>query len=96
MRGLSRLIGFVAVAGLVFAGKFYHKSSAAGEVKQKLLDICQDDSRCVSAVDTHYDTCFESSYNLGGRRRSGRLNGEQLTNCINEQAGEAYFEYDPK
>ncbi len=92
MKVLQRVgIGLVG-AGLFLGWKFYNKSNTAGDVKKDLLAICAADSQCVSDVNAHYDECFESSYDLGGRRRSGGLNSDKLANCINQKSGQAYFQ----
>ena len=85
--GLAAL-GVVVAFGL----KFYNKSATAKEVKQEMLNICQTDSGCQNSVNTHFQKCFERSYSLGSRRRSGSLNARKLTDCINNNSGVAYFD----
>lgn len=94
MKVLQRLGGGLIVFGLIMGWKFYNKSNTAGDVKKQLIAICATDSQCVADVDAYYDSCFESSYDLGGRRRSGGLNGTRLATCINEKSGQPHFEYE--
>lgn len=96
MKWAKTVAGIAVALGVVFGFKFYNKSQAAGEVKKKLLAICAENSGCTAAVDKHFDSCFDSHYNLGGRRRSGRLDGTKFTHCINEKAGETYFSFQPE
>lgn len=83
------LVAIVAVLGM----KFYNKSSASTEVKAHLVTLCHGDAGCQSAVDSHFEACFESAYKMGGRRSSSRLESEQLVSCINSRSGKPYFAY---
>jgi hypothetical protein len=86
----------IVIAGIYFGFSFMGKANTAKEVKDKLMGICAEDKDCVAAVNTHFDDCFDTNYALGGRRRSGGLNGEKFTSCLNQKAGKDYFSYDTK
>lgn len=89
-----RKIGFSIVAASCFLGwEFHNKSQTASQVKQSMIDICSQESNCLSAVSNYFDDCFNSSYKLGNRHRSAGLDGDKLANCINSQAGSTYFVY---
>jgi hypothetical protein len=45
----------------------------------------------VRTVETHFDSCFESAYKMGGRRRASRLDADQLAQCLNSKGGQPYF-----
>lgn len=87
-----RAIGGIAVAiGLVVGWKFYNKFSTAGTVRDTLLSICAEERQCVSAVEKHFQPCFDAHYSFGGRRQAGYLKGDQFMDCLLEQSGAPYF-----
>lgn len=75
---------------------FYDKTSSSAEVKQHMVKLCAGDAACEGAVNTHFAGCFEQAYKMGGRRQSSRLEVSSLVECINTQAGKAYFSYNGK
>jgi hypothetical protein len=90
---MQRLAVGLLVVAVVLGMKFYNKSSANKEVKAHLMTVCESDAGCRSAVEAHFEACFDSAYKMGGRRRSSRLESEQLVSCINSRAGKPYFEH---
>ena len=93
MKILKNIGSAVVVIALLVGWKLYNKSSDAADVKTALVGVCADDAACVEAVNRHFDTCFNQSYDMGGRHRSASLDTSQLTSCINQQAGSEYFAY---
>jgi len=88
---MNKLIGF-AIPVLIFLGmKMYHKADASSDVQDQLIEICQLDEPCENAVNTHFKKCFEQNYSMGGRRRGGRLDTNNLLGCINSKSGELVF-----
>jgi hypothetical protein len=81
------LVAVVAILGM----KFYNKSSAHDDVKARMVQLCEGDSACQAAVDRHYDACFDSSYKMGGRRQSSKLDVDALVKCVNTRSGVPYF-----
>jgi hypothetical protein len=88
---MKRVAGAVIGVALVLGLKFYNKNAAAHDVKARLVELCEQDSACVAAVDRSFDACFEQAYKMGGRRQSSRLESDQLVKCVNDRAGQAYF-----
>ena len=91
---MGRLKQFVI--GLLFAGgvlglKFYNKSGTHDEMKAKLVATCATDKACVAAVDQHFDTCFETAYDMGDRRHAASLDERGFLECFNQQAGVDHF-----
>jgi len=84
------LVAIVAIVGM----KFYNKASAHDNVQAQLIQLCEGDDACQTAVRTHYDACFDSSYKIGGRRQSSKLDLNTLVKCVNSRAGEEYFSVD--
>jgi len=84
------LVAIVAIVGM----KFYSKASAHDNVQAQLIQLCEGDNACQTAVRTHYDACFDSSYKMGGRRQSSKLDESALVKCVNSRAGEDYFTVD--
>jgi hypothetical protein len=91
MKIVRQLGSFIVAGSLVLGVKFYHKSTTATEIKESLLAICTNDSNCSNAVNTHFQNCFNSSYDFGSRRRSASVDTEQLASCLNTNSGAEYF-----
>jgi hypothetical protein len=89
-RVAGALIGIVALVGM----KFYNKASAHDDVQARLIQLCEGDDACQTAVRTHYEACFDASYKMGGRRQSSKLDLNTLVKCVNSRAGEEYFSVD--
>jgi hypothetical protein len=87
------LIGVVTVAALL-GMKFYNKASAHDKVRARLVELCEGEAQCLAAVETHFDSCFEQSYKMGGRHRSASLNFDAFVSCMNSRAGKPYFQVD--
>ncbi len=83
-------IAVVAIAAVVGL-KYYNKGAAHDEVKEHLVKLCEADARCEKAVATHFDTCFEESFKMGGRRQASRLEADKLVSCLNRRSGTPYF-----
>lgn len=81
----------IAIIGVTVGLKYYNKSSAHDEAKARLMEVCEGESGCVQAVETHFDRCFESSYSMGGRRTAAKFDLDKLVKCLNEASGESYF-----
>jgi hypothetical protein len=86
-RVAGALLGVVVLLGM----KFYNKASAHDDVKARMVSLCEADAECVADVEKHFDPCFESSYKLGGRRSSSKLDQDALVRCVNTRAGVPYF-----
>lgn len=93
---MNRLLGGLVVFGALIGLKFYNKSSAGQDVRAHLVKLCSADAGCEQAVAVHFEACFESSYKMGGRRTSSRLEGAELVKCINARSGKPYFTYSEK
>jgi hypothetical protein len=87
----KRLAGALLAVVAVFGMKFYNKASAHDDVKARLVQLCEGDSECQADVDKHYDACFDSSYKMGGRRQSSKLDVDALVKCVNARSGVPYF-----
>jgi len=87
----TRLAGALFAIVAVLGMKFYGKASAHDDVKARLVELCEGDTGCLSAVEAHYDACFDGSYKMGGRRSSSKLDVDGLVACVNQAAGEPYF-----
>jgi hypothetical protein len=88
--GKKLLVGLISAAALI-GMKFYNKASAHNDVKARLVELCEGDNQCVTAVNTHFQGCFDSAYKMGGRRQSSRLDSDALVGCVNSRAGKPYF-----
>ena len=89
-RVAGAVIAIVAVVGM----KFYNKASAHDDVRVRLVQLCEGDNACQTAVSTHYEACFDAAYKMGGRRQSSKLDLNSLVKCVNSRSGEEYFTVD--
>jgi hypothetical protein len=90
----KRLAGALVAVVAILGMKFYNKASAHDDVKARLVELCEGDAACESAVAAHYDACFDASYKMGGRRTASRLDLGALVSCVNQKSGESYFAVD--
>lgn len=88
---LVKFGGALLILAVFFGLKFYNKMSAENDVKDQLVSLCAETPDCMKAVDTYYKSCFEKSYSIGGRRRSGGIKADKLVDCINQSSGVNYF-----
>ena len=86
------LIGVAAILGM----KYYNKASAHDDVRARLIELCSGDAQCQTAVQTHYDACFDSAYRVVGRHEASKLDANALVACVNRKSGEEYFGVDEK
>lgn len=86
----AALVAVIAIVGM----KVYNKDSTHNDVQARLVELCAGDGPCQAAVETHFDSCFEKSYQMGGRRQSSKLDVNALVKCVNSRAGEDYFGLD--
>jgi hypothetical protein len=88
---MKRLAGIVVAVAAILGMKFYNKASAHDDVQARLVELCEGDGACQTAVRTHFEACFDASYKMGGRRQSSKLDAMALVKCVNSRAGEEYF-----
>jgi hypothetical protein len=89
--------GTIAVAVItLLAMKLYNKSSNSSEYEKQLLALCEQNSNCITSVHENFNSCFESSYSLGSKRRKGGLKFEKFVECMNSKSEQPYFSVDPE
>jgi hypothetical protein len=88
---MNRLLGAVLTLATVFGIRAYNKQAAASEIKTRLVTLCEGDSACAAAVETHFDACFDGAYTLGSRSQDAQKIARSLVTCLNQKAGEEYF-----
>ena len=88
---MNRVVGFIVSVVLVLGIQFYKKDSARDDVKQELIEICEDEGACTQSVDIFFDGCFEQGFTPGSRHRAPVLDMNVLLDCINLSAGEEIF-----
>jgi hypothetical protein len=93
---MRRLAGAVIGVAAILGMKYYGKVSAHDNVRTRLVELCAGDSQCQTAVQTHYDSCFETAYKMGGRHEGSKLDANALVACVNHKSGEEYFTVDEK
>lgn len=84
------VMGLIAVAALL-GYRFYNKGQSHDTIKADLVKMCEKEQACVSAVNRHFDACFDTAYSMGGRRKSASFDQNQFLNCFNQKAGKTYF-----
>jgi hypothetical protein len=80
------LVIFVVVL-IVIGVKFWNKSSSYHDVKAQMLEFCRGTTQCEATLSENFDTCFNSHYDMGSKRRSGGLDQSAFVQCINKHAG---------
>lgn len=88
---MNRLLGALLTLAIVFGIRVYHKQEAASEIKARLVALCEGESACAHAVETHFDTCFDDAYTLSSRSQDAPKIAHSLVACLNEKSGESYF-----
>lgn len=78
---MSNFIKFLAILSLAIGVRVYSKSSSHDDIKTQLLTACEDNERCLDAVNTKYDSCFDNAYTMG---RRSRFNEDQFMKCMAE------------
>ncbi len=81
--GLSVLVIIAVAIGL----KFYHKASSYNDVKAQMLEFCHGVAKCETTLTTHFGTCFDDSYGLGGERRASGFDRQAFVECMNRRGG---------
>ena len=93
MNMLKKVGGIALIIFVVMSIKLWNKSEEKEEFREHLLNLCHQDSDCIEVIGAYYETCFDKTYSLGGRRRSGSLNSEKFIACLNEESGSEFFAY---
>ena len=91
MKILKKIGGIIFAVVMITGWKLYNKSSHATDYKNQLISICGEDTYCIAAVNNNFQSCYDSNYSLGGKRRAARLNLNEFTDCINQKSGYLYF-----
>jgi hypothetical protein len=84
---LKKALGVFSVVVIVIGIKFWNKSSSYKDIKTEMLEYCGGATQCETVLSKNFDTCFDSSYDMGSRRHSGGLDQAAFVQCINSHAG---------
>jgi hypothetical protein len=89
---IARRFLVVAAAGAAVLGfKTYDKVSSNEAMRQKLVSLCEQDKECEGAIEDHFDTCFDETYDISGRRASGHVRMRDFLACFNAKVGTTVF-----
>ncbi|MBI2569967.1 MAG: hypothetical protein HYV63_23425 [Candidatus Schekmanbacteria bacterium] len=89
-KGFASVLSVLVVAG-AFGFKYFNKSQAHDDVKQRLIEVCEGDQNCIKVVENNYERCFSQAYSMGSRRRSSSFDTDKLATCLNGASPVAYF-----
>jgi hypothetical protein len=78
---MSNVIKFLAILSLAIGVRVYSKSSNHDDIKNQILAACEDNQRCVDAVNEKYESCFDNAYSMG---RRSHFNEDQFLKCMGE------------
>ena len=88
-RGLHRFIGIIVVIAVIVGFKFYNKSKAGDDIRSQTIEIVQtmpgydeNQSYIDSIFEPCFETAFEASYDMGGRRRSARFDQDKYISTL--------------
>ncbi|ETX02827.1 hypothetical protein [Candidatus Entotheonella palauensis] len=87
MNLFKKAVGLLIVMAIAMGVKFWNKSSAYEDAKAQMLEFCGGVAKCEAALSEKFDTCFDSSYDLGSKRHSGGLDHTTFVQCINSKDG---------
>lgn len=87
MNLLKGALSTIIVLAIVIGFRFYNKNTSYNDVRAQMLEFCQGVSKCEAILKEHFDTCFDDSYSMGSRRRSGGLDSQSFVECINGKSG---------
>lgn len=79
-------MGVWVVVMIVIGAEFWNKSASYHDIKTQILKFCGGSAKCEAALSENVDTCFDHSYDMGSRRRSGRLGQAAFVQCMSGQA----------
>jgi hypothetical protein len=92
LKGYFKQLMFGLMAAAVLLGlKVYNKGQSHDNMKADLIKMCESEKPCIKAVNKHFDSCFDSAYKTGGRRKADSFNQGQFLSCFNQRAGKTYF-----
>ena len=92
---MNTVAKFIIPIVLLVGFELYQKDDAHDDVRDDLVQVCEDDGVCLKALGQYYETCFQKAYRNGGRRRAATFSMGKLLVCLNESAGEAIFGVEP-
>jgi hypothetical protein len=82
--------GAIVVAVIVAARLIYPthtRGDMHSKVHDRLVEICAGDGNCVSAVDTNFESCFDTEWS----RPSSEFDMENMASCVNDKSGQTWF-----
>lgn len=88
---MNTVAKFIIPIIMLIGFELYKKDDAHDDVRDELVQVCEDDGVCLKALSQYYETCFRKAYKTGGRRKVSTFSMGSLLVCINESAGEAIF-----
>ena len=87
--GLHRFIGIIIVVAIIVGFKFYNKSKAGDDIRRQTIEIVQampgydeNQSYINSIFEPCFETAFEASYDMGGRRKSAEFNQDKYITTL--------------
>ena len=92
---MNTVAKFIIPIVLLVGFELYQKDDTHDDVRDELVQVCEDDGVCLKALGQYYETCFQKSYHTGGRRKVATFSMGKLLVCINESSGEAIFGVEP-
>lgn len=75
------LLAAAAITSLL-GFKYHQMEDVRHEVHATLASVCAADANCLAALDSNYDSCFESAWLA--QRRGAKFDNDSLITCLNE------------
>ena len=86
-----RFVFALIAGGALFGYKMYNKSESQSHMRADLIKMCEKEKPCISAVNKHFDSCFDGAYSAGTKRKGASFNQNTFLSCFNQRAGTTYF-----
>lgn len=88
-RGLNKFIGIIIVVAIIVGFKSYNKSKAADDIRSQTIEIVQampgydENKQYIDSIfGPCFETAFEASYDMGGRRRSAKFDQDNYITTL--------------
>ena len=92
---MKRVAGYLIPVLVILGLQFHNKEGSRDDLRQELIQVCEDDTVCQHAVNVHFTRCFDETYKNPTRYRSARLDINKLVGCLNQRSGEEHFGFEP-
>ena len=92
---MNRAAAFIIPIFFLVGLKLHNKEDTRDELRQEMVQICEADATCETAINRYFERCFDKTYEMGGRRSGANLDMSDFVVCINRSSGKVIFDIEP-